>query len=176
MLGDYRGDILDWRLLRKPKIFAIEINDELINRDIGTLFYQTINTINDLIKTLQDKDLPGKEENAKSLMNIFMNLKVKTSKLQQDLQRIINIELDKNNYVTIRDDKFIADKLMQLQVMQEHLDTLLEILRENPTDEDFRKGLLNTMLQHLQSFFNAVDIMRRDDKELSKIYRALAEM
>jgi hypothetical protein len=89
----------------------------------------------------------------------------------------VNIELQQKKYVSIHDDKFINDKNIQLQLLQEQLDNMLEILKETPSNKTYKKGgLLKILLANLNQFYQTMQHIRRDDQALSKIYQELADM
>lgn len=160
----------------KPLIYTIEINDEKINNDVGKLLYDGEKHITELINALREEDVATKTADHKALSTIFLNLHKRIRKLKKDLDKIIDLELQQKEYIIIKDQNFIEDKKRQLSIMQQALEKLISILKDNPTINDYNQGLISVMMQELNSFIEATDHLRNDDKTLAKIYESLCQI
>ncbi len=160
----------------KPRLYLIEINDKKINDEICKLLIEIQKRIGDFAKVLHNRDVPGKKTDGEELIDTFLKLKEDISKLSLDLDKIINIELEKKNYIVVRDRQFVNDKKNQLEVMQKHIDSIVQILRENPSIKDYNKEILHLIMFHLHQFSGELSRMLNDDKSLSIIYKALCDI
>lgn len=161
---------------KKPPLYGIEIHTTKIDRDIAGLLYDTSTIVHDFIAALESKDIPGKDVYTRDLIKEFLILKTKTDKLFSDVSSILNIESHNPHYVSVHDDKFLSDKISQLTIMVQKIDNLIEIMRENPPSKEYEEGVLKVFLSNLNSFYRAMDRVRRDDAVLSKIYAQIADM
>ncbi len=160
-------------LLWKPKIYFIEINDKKINKEICEILYETQKRIADLTRALHNRDIAGKKQDTEELIEYFLRLKEEIHKKKTDLDKIINIELEKENYIMVNDKRFINDKKEQLKIMEKNLDDLIEILQENPTLEEYNNELIRTMTIKLHEFSKELMRIKNDDKALSIIYKTI---
>ena len=143
---------------------------------MSKLIYKIEQSVTDLTVAIKNGDILGKMADSKSLLNMFLDLKKDTNTLEADIRQVINLELQKRQFIILNDDRFLSDKLNQIQVMQEHLDNLIQILKETPNNKEYTDGILNLVLGHLDRFIVALAKLKHDDQELAKIYQALADM
>lgn len=160
----------------KSRIYSIEINDEKINQDIGRLILQIEKNLADLRQVLDAGAVVEKESKAKVLNQELMQIRQEVSTVKNDVGMIINMELQRKEYIVVKDEQFIKDKDYQLKTVIEHLDNLIEIFRETPTNQEYKGGLLDSINNGMKLIEAAIAKIKEDDKQLEKIYKSLSDM
>ena len=164
----------DMGLLKKhTRIFSIEINDGKIDEEIGNLVFEVERHVKELSSVIKQGDLRAKVAGQHELLRLFRDLKTRVSRLREDLDRIVDLELERKQYIIIKDENFIQDKKAQLDTMGRNLDDLLEIMRESPSGDEYRRDVMSELLKRLDSFIRALARIRKDDQALAEIYASL---
>jgi len=161
--------------LRKKhaRIFSIEINDEKIDDEIGKLVFEVERHVKELSSVIKQGDLRAKVAGQHELLKLFRGLKTRVARLREDLDRIVDLELERKQYIIIKDENFVRDKKTQLDTMTRNLDDLLEIMQEDPNGEEYQRDVMSELLKRLDSFIRALARIRRDDQVLAEIYASL---
>lgn len=161
--------------LRKKhaRIFSIEINDGKIDDEIGNLVFEVERHVKELSSVIKQGDLRAKVAGQHELLRLFRGLKTRVARLREDLDRIVDLELERKQYIIIKDENFIQDKKAQLDTMGRNLDDLLEIMRESPSEDEYRRDVMSELLKRLDSFVRALARIRKDDQALAEIYASL---
>lgn len=161
---------------KKSRVYSIQINDDKINKEICLLLSKLKKNITDFMNILQKNYVGNKEEKIGEIMNLFGKMSEDIKKLINDVQGIQNIELQRKDFIKINDEQFLKDKLSQLNKIKEVLDTLIDMLEQNPTDKEFKEDLLRTMIQDVNEIIEGINKILEDDKGLDSIYQGLEKM
>ena len=106
-----------------------------------------------------------------NILTIEINDKVNV--LIADIKKIRLKELQDKNYVKVHDEQYLLDKISQLGVMRDCLNALIEIMRENPSDQDYEGGVLDTVFADLNKMIDSMNRIKGDDDQLRRMYEQL---
>ncbi|MFH1072024.1 MAG: hypothetical protein V1743_01190 [Nanoarchaeota archaeon] len=160
-------------LKRKENILTIEINDEEIDGQIARLILESEKTVRELQTALKLDDISSKDAATLELLQIFEKIADKVGVLISDIKKIRLKELQEKRYVRISDEQYLLDKISQLGAIRESLNSLLEIMRENPSDQDYETGVLDQVFANLNRMIDSMNKIKADDNQLRHLYEQL---
>lgn len=160
-------------LKKRGKLLTIIINDEEIDRQIAKLIIESEKTVRDLQQALRKKDIPEKDVDVEDLIKLFEKTRDKVRILISDVKSIRLSELQEKNYIKIYDEKYLLDKIGQLEILKNALDSLIEIMNEHPSDQEFEKGILNQVFENLNRIIDSLNKIKADDDQLREMYEKI---
>ena len=161
---------------QKSKIYALEIKDEKINEDIARIIKKLKESVNDVQKAVQNKNLYAKQEFIQEMQELSKKLLEKSKKVLEDVQTIKNIEQKVQEYVEINDSTFLNNKEEQLKQLNTHIQHFIDLLVSNPSIRTLEEEALETLNQELGELSNAIQKILDDDQNLKRIYEKLLEL
>lgn len=161
---------------QKSKIYALEIKDEKINEDIARIIKKLKESVNDVQKAVQNKNLYAKQEFIQEMQDLSKKLLEKSKKVLEDVQTIKNIEQKVQEYVEINDSTFLNNKEEQLKQLNTHIQHFIDLLVSNPSIRTLEEEALETLNQELEELSNAIQKILDDDQNLKRIYEKLLEL
>lgn len=165
-------DILN--LFRKrSKIYAIELDDIKLNREIFNLVLKAENHLNELSKVINNDDVSSKDAKLSELENSFLHIKSKVDSLRADIDRILSLEIKNKDYITIHDDGYLDDKGMRLRTMSEALEDMIDLINNRPSIQDLKRSLLNEIYARVNFLIDNLNVIIQDDRYLQGTYEKL---
>ena len=161
---------------RHARLYTIEINDEKIDEEIGELLFKVERHVRELSTVVKQGDIPSKVSDQRQLLSLFTDLKREVDRIRADMDRIVDLELEKKRYIVIKDQNFVKDKRSQLDTMRRNLEDLIEILREDPSGKEYQRDVMDTLNSRLDAFIGAMARIRQDDQALAEIYASLDQL
>jgi hypothetical protein len=161
---------------KKPHIYSIEINDTMINEQIGRLLIQLEKHLSDFRRIIEKDQLLEKDDEADDLLKSFLLLRETTSALMIDVEKIQNIELQEKKYLLLNDELFLEDKKKQLETIRANIDAVIAILKGRPSVKEYKQELLEIMLKKVSEIKAALQRLRDDDEKLNYIYASLSNL
>jgi len=158
---------------RKSKIYAIELDDLKINKAMFNLIGEVEDNIKELSRVIRQDNIGSKDAKLSELENNFMRLKGKVDSLREDVERIISLEIQNKDYITIHDDGYLADKAGRLESMSLELDELIDLIMTRPSMSDLKAHLLNDIYARVNNIIAFVNNVINDDKHLQESYSKL---
>ena len=155
---------------KNPKILTIEINDKKINEDLCHLLIKLERNIQEIQKLFESADSSTK---IGELQTMILQLKEDVMGLHKDVNAIEAIELQEKEYLVIKDNTFLKDKLSQLEIMEEQVGKIEGILSEHPSFSALKSGLIQEIVDKVNKVIDALNRIRADDAALEKIYTAV---
>lgn len=162
--------------VKKPRIYYIEINDAEINKELSRVIGQVQNQIKYFNTHLESFSIDTKEDSLDKMHNLLIIAKNKLKDIEIDVDKIINIELQNNNYFSIKDESFLKDKKQQIVNIAERIDEFFNIINQRPSSSDFRKELIDELTHKLNQISLSMDKMIADDYNLKVIYKKINDL
>jgi hypothetical protein len=154
----------------KSELEKLEIESEDIDEHLAKLIIAAEKMIKDLQKALKNDDLSEKDEDTKELKAEFEKILHNVDVLRKEVERIRHIKAQKN-MMQGPDNDFLNDKISQLRLMQDALSSLISIMEEAPSDQEYEDSLFDQIIRYLNELITAVNKIKADDDALLKIYR-----
>lgn len=163
---------------KKPgnRLLSIQINDQKIDNDISKLILDCEKAVRSLQESLRKEDLVAKDILDEELLSRFMKMTQDTDILIHDVYKIRAIELQEKGYIRINDEKYLLDKLKQLTVLKQSLNTLTDLLQERPSGKDLEQELIKDLCNELSHIIGSMDKIKEDDSFLKKQYEQLMSL
>ncbi len=161
---------------KKSGLYFIQINDEAINKEICSIIVQIEKCLREFQEILKNEIYEEKEEKSLSIYKLLIQLKQKIGSISADVDKILNIELEKKEFIQINDKNFLSDKHQQLKNMSDYIDSLIAIMEAHPNNFEYKAGIMQMVLTDINKLVDALKKILNDDKQLEKIYSALAVM
>jgi len=158
---------------KKGKLLTIIINDAEIDKQIAKLIVDSEKTVRDLQTALKKNDIPTKDDDVEELIKLFEKTRNRVNILINDVKQIRLSELQEKNYIKIYDEKYLMDKIGQLEVLKKALDALIEIMTEHPSDKEFEKGILDQVFENMNLIIDSLNKIKSDDDQLRFIYQKI---
>ena len=156
---------------KRKKLYYIEVNDTAIDADISRLIMQLSQVIKEFKETIDHTSITNREEVLQQLYELMISIKEKMEHLESDVMTISNIELKNEKYFIIKDQRYLADKKMQLQKIEESMGGFLTIVEQRPSANELREELMEQMIKELNHIIESTKYVIADDKNLRDIYR-----
>ncbi len=163
-------------LLNKAQIYRIELSDEKINKEICTSIKTTHEHIDEFKEILGNKHVTNKEEESLRIYKMLLRILRKVNTLISDISKIEKIEETKSHFIKIHDEQYRDDKLEQLSKIKYVLDSLILIIEQNPSINDYKTEVLDQMTKDVLELEELMNKVLKDDLELDRVYRALCEL
>lgn len=158
---------------KRSRLYAIELDDEKINKEIFSIITKVERHLSDLSGVITEKDVDLKNATLYELENNFLSMKSKIDSLRSDIERILSIEIENKEYLTIHDDGYLEDKRERLKRMSEALEDLVDLIMTRPALNDLRSGLMNEIYARTNFLVENLNNVIEDDKNLLLAYEKL---
>ena len=158
------------------RLLSIQINDQKIDNDISKLILQCEQVVGSLQESLKREDFGSKDVLDEELLNKFLKMMQDTDILIQDVYKIRSIELQEKGYIKINDEKYLLDKLKQLTVIKQYLNSITDMLKERPSKKDLEQDLVKDLCETLEKIIDATNKIKEDDGFLKMQYEAVSRI
>lgn len=169
------GNLFKSKNTEKERIYNIEINDEIINKNMGNILLKLQEEVNLLKRHLNYSSIQTNNDLSKIYEKVML-VRRDMNTLLEDVDKIINIEMDNKDYFIIKDDVFLLDKKEQLETIKKLTDNFLQIIEQKPDVNDLRNNLFNQIQIALNEIGEAINKIIKDDAGLRVIYKTLSSI
>jgi len=160
----------------RQTLYQIEINDDEINKNISKLVLKLQDKIKTFKSHLETENIEQKEEDFQTMYEFILNIKTMFKELEDDVEKIIALEMEYKTYFIIKDDAFLLDKREQIKMILNNIDAFLTIVQQRPSFRDLRQELFDKMVGAINTMSIGVSKIVRDDENLRTIYKKLSEI
>lgn len=160
----------------KTKLYYIEIDDDKIDSQILDIIIQIQKKTAEFKSHINENTLTIKEEWLSKIYELMFKVNGDVKKLQNDVGKIINIELENKDFLIIKDDDFLSDKRKQLSTMNKEIEDLIMIVEQKPSAQALQSELLERLINQINSMNNCIKEIINDDNRLQHIYKKLNEL
>jgi len=137
-------------------------SDVHIEKQMTSLLSNLHKELAEFIVCIQNADIMEKEEKTNAVYDTLAKLRSDAEIMVRHLESMVN----KGN----PNEKYIYGKLRQLEQIKQHLTSLIDVFDENPNITDYKEGLLQTVIQDINSVISDVQGVVKEDEELRKIF------
>ncbi|MFH1401108.1 MAG: hypothetical protein ABIH41_06325 [Nanoarchaeota archaeon] len=159
----------------KNRFLRIEINDSAIDNDIAHLLIDAEKRIRELQEALAGNDIQTKDQKTEEVLGIFEKMRVDVDQLVKDVGIIRMEELQEKTYVTFHDDQYLLDKIHQLSVIRGAIVDIIEMMHEEPSDQEYEGGVLDELFESINRIIDSLNTMKHDDQRLRDIYAEITQ-
>lgn len=157
------------------KLSCIEIDDQKIDHDLSIIIQQTEKGLQELQANLNNNDLIQLEKRTNHIEEQLIPCKKELEKLHNDIAKINQLEQFNDKQLLLKDQDFIEDKKIQIQKIQEEIQTISDIFYAHPSKIALQEELISDMEQQLHDSKKAIHSLLVDDHQLQLIYNSLNE-
>lgn len=161
---------------RKPEIYELELNDIVVSKEMSRIMVRVEEKLQELKDLLSKSDVVVKDAALSELENSFLKLKSKVDGVLADVKRILDIEVQNKDYLTIHDDGYLEDKYKRLELLSDVLEDLLQLISQKPSVDELRESLLKFMYERVNIMVDSVNNVINDDKHLESTYAKLTNI
>ncbi|MFA6073704.1 MAG: hypothetical protein WC758_06315 [Candidatus Woesearchaeota archaeon] len=156
----------------KPVMLKFEEQTIQLNKEIFDLLLKCETDLDELKKHIASNNSSMKDAKIAELENKFLNMHSKVDGIIIDMNRIIALETQNRDFITINDDTHIYDKMKRLTLISSTLDELLELTHEKPAASEL-EGMIPFIYGRITLLIDAVNNIINDDKNLEGTYSKL---
>jgi len=161
---------------KKDNIYGIEKGDTSISKQAYDMLLKAEGHMKELKAIILTDNIILKDAKLAELENSLLLMKSKVETLRMDVKRIMDIEVQNRDIITIHDDQYLEDKYNRLGQMSEALEDLTELLRQRPTSPDLRREFMGFIYGKMNVLADSMNNIITDDKNLEQMYSKLAAM
>lgn len=161
---------------KESKLYYIEIDDDKIDSRILDIIIQIEKKTAEFKSHINENTLTINEEWLSYIYELMIKVNGDVKKLQKDVEKIINIELENKDFLIIKDDNFLSDKKKQLEMMHQEIEDFIMIIEQKPSSQALQSEILEKWILQINSINKCIKKIINDDIRLQHIYKKLKDL